>query len=81
MTKDISKELYEQYDSHELLKAFLLHEARFRLQEVQGLNKDAIDKYYEDIADLLFTDIDIFDSELINDEIENYINSNNDSQV
>lgn len=72
MTDNTIKNLYENYNSSELLQAFLLHEAKFRLNDIHNLDEKTTNDNYENIAEMMFDDVEIFNYDHIDQTIENY---------
>ncbi len=78
MTDTTIKNLYENYNSSELLQAFLLHEAKFRLNDIHNLDEKTINDNYENIAEIMFDDVEIFNYDHIDQAIDNYFNPKNE---
>lgn len=78
MTDTIAKTLYKNYTTSDLLQAFLLHEAQFRLRDIHNLDEKTIEKNYENIAEIMFDDVEIFNYDHIDQAIDNYFNPKNE---
>lgn len=74
MNDDIAKTLFEKYTTSDLLKAFLLHEAKFRLSDIHNLDEKTVEDNYENVAEMMFDDIELFDYDHIDRSIEKYFN-------
>ena len=74
MTDNIAKTLFEKYTTSELLQAYLLHEAKFRLSDIHNLDEKTVEENYESVANMMFDDVAIFDYDHIDQSIDNYFN-------
>lgn len=78
MNDDIAKTLFEKYTTSELLQAYLLHEAKFRLSDIHNLDEKTVEENYENIENMMFDDVEIFNYDHIDRNIEKYFNPDED---
>lgn len=81
MIEEKIKKLYKNYTLSELLQAFLLHEAEFRLRDIHELDEKTIKENYEKVAEMMFNDANVFNFDEVDEEIYKYFISKEKSEL